>query len=210
MREAYLEGKFVNFSKGRVYYGYSRDNNAVTIAAPKGSKWGVGMDFNVNPMACVVFWYTTDDMHFYQEYELPNADTEYACQHLRGAFGEDLIAVFPDASGKSRGTNAPGGKSDFSILQSHGFRIFAHSANPPRKDRYNATNRMLSPGLGGRCGITINPKGCPKLLSYLDQYTHEHMNAQENMSHLLDAFSYPIAFLHPIIRPKIRLTQNFG
>jgi hypothetical protein len=209
VRQAYLEGQFVNLSNGRVYYGFEKSSNVIEVAPPQGARFGIGMDFNVNPMAFCVFWYTTDHIHYLKEYELPNADTEYACQLLREEWPSELIATFPDASGKSRATNAPGGKSDFSILQQHGFRVYAHSSNPTRRDRYNASNKMLSPGFGGKVGVTISPTGCKQLMVYLDQYTHEHMNKQEAMSHLLDAFSYPIAYLFPLVRPTIQLSSNF-
>lgn len=210
LRAAYLEGQFVNLSNGVIYYGYDKSSNCIELPIPRGAKFGVGMDFNVNPMAFCVFWHTADHLHYMKEYELPNSDTEFAAQTLREEWGADLISTYPDASGKHRTTNAATGKSDFSILQSHGFRIHANSVNPARKDRYNAMNNMLRPGLGSKVGITISPTGCKKLCSYLSQYTYENMNAQEHMSHLLDAAGYPVAYLFPIVRPTVRTAPNFA
>lgn len=206
-RRAAMEGEFVNLSSGRVYYKYDQWSNVIDMDPLPGAKFGVGMDFNVNPMAFVVFWYTKHHLHYVQEFEQPNSDTEYACQTIRSLYG-DLVDVFPDASGKSRATNAPGGKSDFTTLQQHGFRIHAHASNPTRRDRYNATNGMLSSQNGGIVGVTMSSR-CKKLQNYFDQYTHENMNAQESMSHLLDAATYPIAYLYPIVRPRIITVQNF-
>lgn len=213
VKRVYIYGEFENLSTGRVYYNFDKFNHIHDLkwSDMRMVKWGVGMDFNVNPMSFVVFSYVVHPVphvHIEAEYELPNADTEYACEKIRDEWGTDLIDVFPDASGRSRATNAPGGKSDFTILQEHGFRIHAKSQNPSRRDRYNATNRMLSDRVGGRLGVTISSK-CTKLSRYLDQYTHEDMNAQESMSHLLDAFSYPIAYLWPVHRPKAATVQAF-
>lgn len=196
--EAYLEGMFSNLASGLVYYAFSKLDNVVTVPTPPpGARLGVGMDFNVNPMAATVFWWQGKRMHFYRELELPNADTEYMAMTLKELpESQHLRQVFPDASGKNRATNAPGGQSDFTILKRHGFHINAPSRNPPVKDRFNAANGLLR-SRDDQVHITVDP-GCKKLIKYLSTYSHELMNKQKEMSHLLDAFSYPCAYLHPV------------
>ncbi len=135
-------------------------------------------------------------MHVLKEYELPNADTEYACQIAREDWGDELEDVYPDASGKQRATNAPGGISDFTILREQGFTVHARSGNPARRDRFNAANKKFKPAKG-RISLTIDPS-CKLLRKYLGQYSHDEMNKQESMSHLLDALTYPIAYLWPV------------
>lgn len=58
--------------------------------------------------------------------------------------------------------NAPGGKTDFAILDEIGFTVHASSANPAIRDRENTVNQMLQAPL----------TRVVKLLSYLQRYTH--------------------------------------
>lgn len=204
--KAYVLGQFVNLAKGAVYYGFDEAEHVVRLTRPSGSKLGIGMDFNVNPMAFVVFWRKGDHMHVMKEYELPNSDTEYACQVIREEWGSEIEDVYPDASGKARATNAPGGISDFTILREQGFTVNSRSANPPRRDRFNAANRKFKPAFG-KLSITIDPS-CKLLKKYLGQYSHDSMNKQEEMSHLLDALTYPIAYLWPVNKSAI-IAQKF-
>ena len=198
---AYLGGEFINLMKGRIYYGMHEDN-FVELPDP-GHELGVGMDFNVNPMAAVVFWRSGNHMHFIREIELPNADTEYMCavlkENFRNAEGECRIhAVYPDASGRARSTKSPGGKSDFHFIKQAGFTIDAPTANPLIRDRENAVNGKLNPKAGPPT-LTFDPS-MKKMKAYMAKYNHEERNkpAMRAMSHLLDAVGYPVHRLFPV------------
>ena len=194
---AYLEGHFVNLTQGLVYYAFNPAHHVIDIPMPEGATLGVGMDFNVNPMAFVVFWTHAGHIHFFKEYELPNSDTEEAIQVLRSDF-PGIRDVYPDASGRARKTSAPGGRSDFSYLEDGGFDIHCHRSNPPVRDRYNATNGKLK-ARDGRVSLTVSTE-CKKLRRYLMSYNHVEKNkdTQKGLSHLLDAFSYPVAYTFPV------------
>lgn len=203
---AYIEGDFVSLSDGLVYYAFDSRENIVDLGEiPQGAELGVGMDFNVDPMAAMVFWRRGEHLHFFEEIELPNADTEYMCSTLREKFGRRLQAIYPDASGAARHSASPGGKSDFWYIKQMGFEVYAKGTNPLRKDRYNAVNGKFKPR-NGRLSLTISPK-CFKLVKYLNSYSHEGMNRpdQRAMSHLLDAFSYPISYLFPVDRESFAI-----
>ena len=201
---AYIDGEFVDLSEGLVYYGFSREASIVDDdTPPENSELGAGMDFNVNPMAATVFWRTAERIHYFDELELPNSDTEFMCSVLREKYwNQGLRFVYPDATGTQRRSNAPGGKTDFHYIKQAAFRIRAYSDNPKRRDRYNTVNGRLSPSVG-KPQVTISPK-CTKLRKYLSTYSYELMKKQESMSHLLDAFSYPICFLMPIISRNMK------
>lgn len=204
--QAYVEGEFVSLSTGMVYYSFDPTENVVSLPRVEGVELGVGMDFNVNPMAACVFWRSGDHLHFFDEIELPNADTEYLCSelHSRGYHAAGLRNIYPDASGAARHSASPGGKSDFHYIREAGFEVQAPRANPLRRDRYNAVNGKLKPK-DGKVSLTIEP-GCKKLRKYLSLYSHPNMNESEQkaMSHLLDAFSYPVHFIFPIDSDKAR------
>lgn len=205
---AYVEGYFVNLSKGTVYYAFDRQKNIVDLAPPEGVEFHVGMDFNVNPMAAVVFWKHREHMHVFDEIELPNADTEFMCDHLREVYKERITTVYPDATGSRRQTSAPGGKSDFYYIDQANFDVEARHANPKRKDRYNAVNSKLS-SRKKEPTLTMSPK-CKKLIKYLMTYSYELMNKQDAMSHLLAALGYPISYIWPVDKETLDIYRLQG
>ena len=209
--QAFIEGEFVNLSRGQVYYGFNPAENEVKIPMPHGAQLGCGMDFNVDPMAFVVFWVHQGHMHVFKEYELPNSDTEYACQRLREEWGDRLLDIYPDPSCRQRHTNSPGGKTDADYIKRAGFAIHARPPGlPTRKDRYNAVNGKFKPGKGVP-SLTVDPS-CKKLCKYLTVYTHEQINTKDakRMSHLLDAFSYPVELLFPVTREELKKVKLVG
>lgn len=210
--QAYVDGLFVNLTGGRVYYGFSKDRNVVHIPDP-GHELFAGMDFNVNPMSAVVFWKNGDHIHAIAEIELPNADTDYMCHYLQDTFTDEngkcrIGKVYPDASGNARHSSQRGGKSDFKIIDSYGFEIDAPPSNPLRRDRENAVNGKFAPR-SGEATLTVEPT-CRKLISYFNKYTYAEMHKQQDMSHLIDAFGYPVHRLNPIERLTMRLVRVEG
>lgn len=197
--EAFGHGQFINLATGTVYYGFSIARNIQEREAPEGAILSVGMDFNVNPMSATVFWTKGEHVHYLDEIELADSHTAGMCSRLKVSCPE-AVTVYPDASGAQRSTasSAPG-ESDLSILRDNGFRVRVNPSNPLIIDRENAVNKKLEDGT-----ITISPK-CKKLKQYLTQYTHENRKKEQGkaMSHLIDAFGYPIAYLFPIKRPSV-------
>jgi hypothetical protein len=231
MRQAFLQGLFVNLSKGAIYYGFSKERNVIELPDP-GHDLCAGMDFNVNPMAAMVFWKHAQHMHVVSEIEIENADTEYMAtileqdnstsdcsEYLRGQILNFLFddgtrrvqTVYPDPTGKSRHTSSPGGQSDFTILRGDNFdrfELIAKIGSPRIRDRENAVNGKLNP-VKGTPTLTIDPR-CTKLIQYLLAYTHELRNKQKQMSHLIDALGYPVDYLYPITKPRIVVKQVMG
>lgn len=199
--EAYVGGKFVSLSTGRVFYAFDRARNVVE-AKPEGTHFWC-TDFNVDPMAFAVGWYRGDRVHIYAEYELPNADTEYAASVVREKHHEVRIC-FPDPTGKQRSTNAPAGMSDFKWIQRAGFIVLAPNEPWPRRDSYNSVNRKLADG-----SMTVDPS-CKRLVRYMTEHSHELMAKQEAMTHLLDAVRYGVTYLFPAFRTTSGATKIVG
>ena len=200
--EAYVDGQFVNLQTGRVYYAFNKDRNVVDLPDP-GGELKVGMDFNVDPMAAVVFWEHGNHMHYVDEIELPNSDTEALCYHLKEKYkdrdGKPRIrTVYPDASGGSRSTKSPGGKTDFHYIREANFEVDAPHANPGIFERENAVNGKLK-ARDGSVTLTVSPN-CKKLIGYFQKYNHAEKNKQKQMSHLLDAAGYPVHRLFAVTR----------
>jgi len=116
----------------------------------------------------------------------------------RGYYGKGLREIYPDVGGKQRHTSADAGVSDFTLIREAGFRIKARSTAPRRRDRYNAVNGKLK-AKGGRVSLTIDP-GCKYLIRALEAYSYERMTRQEHLSHIIDAATYPVAYLFPLDR----------
>lgn len=214
MAEAFIEGGFVNLSSGQVYYGFHNtglDTNLVDMPIPDNAELGCGMDFNVNPMAAALFWRAGNHVHFFDEIELPNADTEYLCSVLREKYvdngprkvtKQELLYIYPDATGNARKTASPQGRTDFHYIRAAGFEIKAHSENPKQRDRHNAVNAKFRPKIG-KPSLTVGPN-CKKLTRYLLTHTHELAHKQKAMTHLLDAFGYPVEYLYPVAAETLR------
>lgn len=194
MAEAYIRGRFVSMTKGRVFYGFSTAMRA-DIQVPIGAEWFAGMDFNVNPMAFVVGWVHGEHIHIVRDFELPNADTASACTEIKKAFPQ-VSLIYPDPSCRQRQTNASGGQTDYSIIQSYGFIALAPLAHDPVRNTLNSVNSRFAAG-----HLTISPQ-CRRLYRYLLDYSHEKMKKQKSMSHMLDALRYAIHYQFPIYRPE--------
>ena len=228
--DAYLHGKFVNLARGMVYYAFDRDANVREMQMPQGAKLFAGMDFNVNPFCAVVGWYTDNHIHYIDEIELENSDTQEMAHLLMSTYGKPgailpmcrkndtditlttspLREVFPD-SNAGRSTNSPGGRTDYDWLKEAGFIVRKNPrGNPPLRDRWNSVNALLAEGPVG-VRMTVEPR-CTKLIRYMSQYAHEfkHRDSQKALSHLLDARDYPACYLFPATRPSTSMASVDG
>ena len=196
--EAYVDGKFVNLSKGRVYYGFERGRNVCEKRRPESAIIQAGQDFNVDPMASVLFWVEGKQMHIFKEIEKRNSDTENMVGSMQDLTGGRLQISYPDPSGKSRKTSAKAGATDFTIIRDAGVEVKARSKAPPIRDRRNAVNKKLKEGT-----LTVDPS-CKKIIKYLEQLAHDKFTKQEEMTHLTDALGYPVEYLFPIKRPIVQ------
>jgi len=201
--DAYVKGLFVNLSTGLVYHAFDPGANIIDMAMPDGAELFAGMDFNVNPMAFLVGWRHQKHMHIFWEKELPNSDTPEACQKLTENFSA-LRLVYPDPSGRSRATNAPGGKTDFYYIEKAGLTPIAPRKAYSRRDSINAVNGAFKHGR-----LTISPQ-CSMLKRYLSTYAWEFMTKQESMSHLLDAFRYAVQQVMPVFKTTAVVTTIRG
>jgi len=200
---AYLEGQFVNLAAGLVFHAFDADRHVVDTEKPDNAVPFVGMDFNVNPMAFCVGWRQVDEtgqtkrIHFEREYEVPNSDTQDACIVVKQDY-PTVRDCYPDPSCKQRSTSAPGGKTDASFIRDAGMIVHAPSKAWPLRDSFNAVN-----GAFKHDRLTVAP-ACKKLKRYLRTFSHELMNRQEDLKHLLDAMRYPVTYLMPVGKTAVQ------
>ena len=151
----------------------------------------LGMDFNVNPMTCVVAQFINNMFVIHDEVYLENSDTYKMVNELkrRGYKG----TVIPDSTGKNRKTS---GKSDHQILTEAGFTI-PYVSNPFVTDRVNNINRLFTDNR-----IIINPK-CKKLIGDLEKVSWKDNKLDQKgenkmLTHISDALGYLCWKLSPI------------
>ncbi|MDB6104055.1 MAG: terminase [Gammaproteobacteria bacterium] len=214
--KAYLEGQFVNLTSGSVYPDFDRKlNHTPTVIRPAangqaGEELHIGMDFNVNKMAAIVFVIRDDAPHAVTELTKVR-DTPEMARILKERFKDagHAVTVYPDASGAN--TSSKGASvSDLSILYSAGFLVRAPSANPRVKDRVNSVNALILNAKGDR-RLRVNVDACPTFSESLEQQPYDDNGEPDKTAghdHTNDAGGY---FLHqrwPVIRSVTRFTTS--
>ena len=121
-------------------------------------------------------------------------------------FAEHHITIYPDASGKSRKT-VDASVSDIALLKAAKFTVKAKDSNPRVKDRIMATNAAFSKQL-----VMINDSNCPEYARCMEQLAYDkngEPDKSQNIDHLPDAGTYPIAYEMPIRRPLAAINVAF-
>lgn len=203
---AYLEGQFVNLTSGSVYNCYDRVKNRSRETIRPKERLFVGMDFNVTNMSAVV--YVKREKIWHAVAELAGIyDTPSMIDTIKSKYGEHNISVYPDASGKSR-KSVDASISDISLLSSAGFSIKAKASNPKVKDRIMSANAAFSNG-----ALMINDDSCPEYSRCMEQLAYDkngEPDKTQNIDHLPDAGTYPIAYEMPIRKPTINIPVRFA
>ncbi|MFA5323518.1 MAG: terminase family protein, partial [Smithella sp.] len=201
--EAYIDGQFVNLTSGTVYRNYDRVrcNSTETIKAKE--PLFIGQDFNVQKMASAVFVQRPDGFHAAGELKdvFDTPDVIKIIKERWFSKGHRII-IYPDASGNSR-KSVDASKSDIALLTQAGFEVRVNPRNPAVKDRVLATNKAFEQGK-----VKVNAKACPTIARCLEQQAYDQNGEPDKTTgfdHMNDAFSYPIAYEFPVIKPISRM-----
>jgi hypothetical protein len=201
--KAYIEGLFVNLASGSVYPDFDRKlNHSPTVMQP-GEPLHVGMDFNVNNMAAIVFVVRDDAPHAVAEIT-KGRDTPTVSRMLRERFEGHHITVYPDSAGA--GTSSKDASvSDLTILQKAGFTIRATAAHPRVKDRVNSVNALILNDKGDR-RLRVNTDACPRLTECLEQQPYDKNGEPDKdpgtgLDHPNDATGYFVHSRWPVVKP---------
>lgn len=196
--DAYIDGQFVNLTSGNVYSSYDRQrcDSAETVRA--GEPLFVGQDFNVGQMFSAIAVRRADGFHFVDELA-GVLDTPEAIRILRERYNGHDIAIYPDASGKSRKT-VDASQSDLSLLRDAGFRVRVNARNPAVRDRIVAVNHAFEQGR-----LWVNSRACPTLAAALEQQAYAKSGEPDKeggFDHPCDAAGYLVVREMPVRRPK--------
>ncbi len=196
MVKAYLNGEFVNLNQGRVYE-FDREVNTLHIDT-HGWQIGAGIDFNVDYMSAVIFAYSSNHLHFFDEIRQANSNSFNLSSTL--ALKHPGINIYPDATGAARKSSST--KSDHSIFKEDGFRIKSGFTNPRVMDRVNAVNK----GLRNKY-ITVEPGTCPYLVKDLERNVWVSgdidKKSDPSLTHAGDAAGYAVYNLFPVLKREV-------
>ena len=201
--EAYLMGRFVNLTSGTVMRQYDRIRCGSTETIQEKEPLLIGQDFNTQRMASCVFVQRPSGWHAVAELK-DLFDTPDVIRVINERWRDKghRIIIYPDASGASR-KSVDASKSDIGLLQQAGYVIRVNPSNPAVKDRILATNKALETGK-----VKVNARECPTTARCLEQLAYDangEVDKNSGFDHSVDAFSYPIAYEMPVIRPMSRM-----
>ena len=193
------EGSFESF-EGLAYYTFGQHNLALIKYQPN-KLVSIGMDFNVDPMTCVIGHIEADSFYQFGERYLKNSNTYEMVQNLFETFNPKQIEIYPDSTGKARESNAT--ESDIAILKRAGLTIKAHSSNPYVKDRVNAVNSFcMDRDVNTR--YRVNPETCPKTINdfnVVERLDDGRLNVKQEergLKHISDGLGYLVSYNWPV------------
>jgi len=204
---AYLHGEYVNLQYGQTYYSFSRENNVKqNVSYDSALPLLVGMDFNVDPM-CSVLWQRHHHFPFiriFDEIKIRHSNTEdlmtdRLCKEIRNRYDSNNIVVYPDPTGKARGTSTK--RTDFDIIRENNMRIKAKKMSPSVTDSVNVVNNCMSK-------LVVDEK-CLSLIKDWEQVvnkdgTREIDKSNPELTHMSDAIRYALDIEFPLRKIKIR------
>jgi len=192
--------------EGQIFREFDADYNVRPCMYDPERAILVGSDFNVNPMAWVLCHRYNDVIEVFDELFIKHTTTTRTLDVLakRYATHRGGFRFFGDATGAARSTKAA--LSDYQQIVNHpefvklGRTVHYPKANPPKLDRFAATNGALC-AADGRRRLYIDPS-CENLISDLEGRfyklgTREPQDSEE-MGHMTDALGYIIHRLFPV------------
>ena len=215
---SYIHGNFVNLQYGTCYYGFDRVKNVEQVSYNSSLPIRIAMDFNVDPISCVLFQIhkTKPKIRVFDEIQLSHSGgqdlmTERLAKLIKDKYpyeNPNLLQpkhevdttghyiCYPDPAGKSRHTSAF--MSDHDILRRQGFGLRVKKKAPSVIDSVNAVNKAME--------FTIVDPKCKEFIKDLEQVvlkegTREIDKANSERTHLTDAFRYSIDYEFPVKRP---------
>ena len=195
MREAWLEGKFINMTLGRAYKPFDRARH-IKHSDMQGEICA-GIDFNVDYMTAEIFINGNGYVHFFDEIRKSHSNTFELAEALRLKYPG--IKVYPDPTGSGRRSSAT--KTDHQILSDAGFHVL-YRKQVPVMDRVNAVNSMLI-----QDRLTIEPDKCIHLVKDFDRVVFKNgdldKTSEMELTHASDAGGYPIEYLYSYIKRTI-------
>lgn len=195
------EASFENY-QGVIYYCFDRRLNHTDEVVQKSDELHIGLDFNIEKMAAVVY-VLRDNLPRAVDELMKVFDTQAMIDKIKLKFAGHDVTIYPDASGDNRKTSS-GSESDIAMLKKAGFRVVVDNANPSVRDRINSVNAMLCNTYGER-RLLVNTKTCPEFTKGLERQIWNEKGEPDKKSgfdHGNDAGGYFIVKRWPLTAKK--------
>lgn len=192
------EGRWNTYS-GVVFHAFDRKVNVKPCAHMNTTEIWCGQDFNVDNMATAIFVIENKVMYCVDEILMRGSSTDDVVKEIKRRYPNSYINMFPDPSGKNRKTSAAG-RTDISILQNAGFKVFAKPSHSPIRDGVNSVNSKLKNSQGVST-MFIDPK-CKNVIKSLEGLVYKPetsvIDKDMGFDHFADAVRYICDYLFPI------------
>jgi len=195
------EATFETYS-GRIYYNFERAQNVKPFTMEIPREVLIFCDFNVNPIsACVAIFVGEQQLHVIDEIVIWSSNTDELVDEIKNRYPNKSVRVYPDPAGVQRKTSA-GGRTDITILENAGFRVFYHRSHPLVRDRINAVNAAFK-NTDGEVNLWIDPR-CRRVIESLEKQVYKEntqipeKGGDQDFSHMNDALGYGVQYLRPI------------
>lgn len=186
---------------GKIYYSFERDRNVKEYTGDLPRELLVFCDFNVNPISAAIAVQTQDYIHIIDEILIYGSNTDELVQEVRNRYAKQAIKAYPDPAGAQRKTSA-GGRTDITILENAGFKVFYRRAHPAVRDRINAVNSALCSS-DKKVKLYIDPK-CKRVIECLEKQVYKEgtqiPDKDTGFDHMNDAIGYGIEFIYPVTK----------
>ena len=159
------------------------------------------MDFNIDPMVCVLAEQVKNDLIIHQEIQIWSSNTSEMIDEIKSRYQGYRIIVYPDPASRQRKTSA-GGMTDLSLLRNAGFEVRVRSQHPLVRDRINAVNSKLK-NANGVSSLFIT-KSCKNLIKSLERQIYKEGTSvpdkDSGFDHFNDALGYMVEYMFPLRR----------
>ena len=190
---------FVNYA-GIIYYNFDINNNVIEDYKLHDGTIHIGMDFNIDPMCCVVAQEKDNKIIIFDEIQIWSSNTAEMVQEIKQRYKQKVV-IYPDPASRQRKTSA-GGFTDLSILKNAGFEVRCRSTHPLVRDRINAVNSKLK-NVNGKSSMFMI-KSCKNLIKSLQRQIYKegtHVPDKDSgFDHFNDALGYMIEYMYPLRR----------
>jgi hypothetical protein len=198
----------------RIYYAFDRNENVIDIKDYDTSSIICGIDFNIDPVSCIIMIRKGDMLYAIDEIRMYSSNTQELVDEIHYRYPKSKVMCYPDPAGNQRKTSA-GGLTDNIILRNAGFIVKVPNSHTPVRDRINAVNSRLC-NAGGVRQLFISPK-CKYMIECLERQTYRENSSQPDKDsgydHLNDALGYAVDYLFPVRRnvdPDAMRPQRWG
>lgn len=216
MQQLYVEGKFVNATKGAALYKFNRARHVVNRVNyhPELPVW-VALDFNVMPMAATLFnrypdklsdrpaWVRGPLSHVkigaFDEVNIHDGDTWKLRDAIRDKTpGCNNVILFPDPAGLARKTSAPDNITDVEILEEK-FNDIRYNTQISVRSTLLAANSFLHKNL-----VILDKHKCKETIKDYEQVILKkgtNILDKKNLmrTHWVDGFKNMIDYEFPVI-----------